>query len=165
MSHNSKSILSWLIFFTFSLFIFNFITVQPVAAQSYRCYCNNSPGTLYPSQTVCNASDNCPNDCSTIGTATCRLDSSGSETKLTNPLPTDKIPDLLGGAIGKALGVVGSIALVLFIYGGFTWMTAGGNTARVTTGRNILIWATIGLIVIFLSFAILQFIFGAIKGT
>ena len=140
MSHNSKSILSWLIFFTFSLFIFNFITVQPVVAQE------PPPGNVAPPPGEVDSG--CP-----------------KPPCLDNPLPTDKIPDLLGGAIGKALGVVGSIALVLFIYGGFTWMTAGGNTQRVTTGRNILIWATIGLIVIFLSYAILQFIFGAIKGS
>jgi hypothetical protein len=88
-----------------------------------------------------------------------------TDPKLKNPLPTDNVPEIIGGAIRTGLGIVGSIALVLFIYGGFTWMTAGGNAQRVTTGRNILLWASIGLVVIFLSFAILTFIFDAIKGT
>jgi uncharacterized membrane protein YjfL (UPF0719 family) len=55
--------------------------------------------------------------------------------------------------------------LALFVYGGFTWMTAAGNTKRVDQGRQILTWATIGLIVIFLSYAILSFVMQAISGT
>jgi len=35
------------------------------------------------------------------------------------------------------------------IYGGFNWMTAAGNAEKVEKGKQILVWATIGLIVIF----------------
>jgi len=149
------------------------VSVQPVKAQSYQCECNNPTGSnskprTYPTQQECSsalgcsASGVCPAGQSAI-VPCAAISSPGSSPKLINPLPTTNIPELLGNALGKALGIVGSIALALFIYGGFTWMTAGGNTARVTTGRNVLVWASIGLIVIFLSYALLTFVFDVIR--
>lgn len=80
--------------------------------------------------------------------------------KLDNPLG-DSNPNpqqLIGKIINAVLGIVGSLALVMFIYGGFTWMMAGGNSEAVTKGKNVLVWATIGLIVIFTSYALVHFI-------
>lgn len=83
------------------------------------------------------------------------------ETCLEDPLglPADKpIPTLIGKVIKGALGIVGSLALVMFIYGGLVWMTSAGNEQRVKTGKDILIWATIGLVIIFTSYALVHFI-------
>src|SRR3989338_5403556 len=77
---------------------------------------------------------------------------------LDNPLgkgATD-IPTLLGKIIQSVLGVVGSLALVMFIYGGTTWMLSGGNQERVTKGKQILIWATLGIIIIFSAYALVR---------
>ncbi len=78
-----------------------------------------------------------------------------------NPLGTKvNNPNVaIGTVINKILGVVGSIALVMFIYGGFVWMTAGGNTDKVQKAKNILVWSTLGLIMIFSSYSIIKFIF------
>ena len=77
---------------------------------------------------------------------------------LSNPTPQT----LLGTIIKAVLGIVGSLALVMFIYGGVTWMLAAGNAERVTKGKNILIWATIGLVVIFSAYALVTFVFKGI---
>jgi len=79
---------------------------------------------------------------------------------LDNPLGTDVTPQIFIGKIIKAiLGIVGSLALVMFIYGGFNIMTAAGSPEKVEKGKQILIWATIGLIVIFTSYALVKFVF------
>lgn len=89
---------------------------------------------------------------------------------LSDPLTTgDAAPvtpqELIGRIINAVLGIVGSIALAMFIYGGFTWMTAAGGAEKVQKGKDILIWAAIGLVVIFASYALVNFvIFTAIKG-
>ncbi len=85
---------------------------------------------------------------------------------LTNPLGTGTTPQaLIGRIINAVLGIVGSIALAMFIYGGFTWMTSSGNSEKVQKGKDILIWAALGLVVIFASYALVKFvIFTAIKG-
>jgi len=92
--------------------------------------------------------------------------SGGEPVKLTNPLTgkttfdekTEGIPTLLGNVINAILGIVGSLALVMFIYGGIIWMTSSGNAEQVTKGKNIIIWATIGLVVIFSAYALVNFV-------
>lgn len=82
---------------------------------------------------------------------------------LDNPLKgVSDIPSLIGKVINAVLGIVGSLALVMFIYGGVIWMTASGNEQSVTKGKNILMWAALGLVVIFSSYALTRFIIQAI---
>jgi len=82
--------------------------------------------------------------------------------QLPNPLGTGaektNIPTLLGNVVKAILGIVGSLALVMFIYGGIIWMTSSGNAEQVTKGKNIVIWATIGLVVIFSAYALVSFV-------
>jgi hypothetical protein len=83
--------------------------------------------------------------------------------KITNPLGDEVTPQkLIGKIIEAALGIVGSIALLMFIYGGFTWMLAAGNAEAVSKGKNILIWSVIGLVIIFSSYALVKFVFTSI---
>jgi len=63
---------------------------------------------------------------------------------------------LMGKIIFAVLGLTGAIALVMFIWGGLQWMTAAGNSEKVTKGRDTLMWAVLGLVIIFSSYAILK---------
>ncbi|MFA5133381.1 MAG: pilin [Patescibacteria group bacterium] len=83
--------------------------------------------------------------------------------KITNPLPTADVPTLIGQIIRAVLGVVGSIALLMFLYGGFMWLTSAGNEQKITKGKNIIVWAIIGLAVIFLSYALVGFVINSIS--
>ena len=97
-------------------------------------------------------------DCKWDGSRDCPV-AGGATVTLDNPLGnTTTIPELINKIINAALGVVGSLALLMFIYGGFVWMLASGNEQAVTKGKNILMWATIGLVVIFASYSLVDFI-------
>jgi hypothetical protein len=87
--------------------------------------------------------------------------------RLDNPLGTEvnDVPTLIGKVISGVLSVVGSLALVMFIYGGFTWMLAAGNTEKVKKGRDILIWAALGLVIIFTSYAMVSYVITTISKT
>ena len=76
-----------------------------------------------------------------------------------NKLGTTDFSQLIGRGINVAMGVIGSIALVMFIYGGFLWMIPRGESDKAEKGRNILVWSSLGIVVIFASYALLQFIF------
>jgi hypothetical protein len=93
--------------------------------------------------------------------------SAGAPVTIPNPLTGDNtsvpISVLIGRIINGALGFVGSLALVMFIYGGFTWMLAAGNQQRVQKGKEILIWATIGLVVIFTSYAVVKMVLESLR--
>lgn len=69
---------------------------------------------------------------------------------------TDQPTVLIGQIIRGLLGIIGSLALAVFIYGGFVWMTSAGNSQRVEQGRNTLIWAAIGLTVIFTAYVLVR---------
>ncbi len=80
--------------------------------------------------------------------------------QLENPLgSTESIPALIGKVIYAVMGLVGSISLAMFVYGGIVWLTSGGSPDKVKKGKDVLVWAVIGLAIIFSSYAITNFIF------
>ena len=56
------------------------------------------------------------------------------------------------------LGVVGSLALLAFVYGGVLWLISGGSSERVTRGKQTMIGAIIGLFIVFASYTIIHFV-------
>lgn len=62
------------------------------------------------------------------------------------------------------LGIVGSLALLMFIYGGFMFILSGGNAEKTAQGKQIIINAVIGLVIIFTSYTIIQFSMTALLG-
>ncbi|MFH1789901.1 MAG: hypothetical protein ABH832_02425 [bacterium] len=56
------------------------------------------------------------------------------------------------------LGLLGIVLVVIIMYAGYIWMTAGGNEERVTSAKAWLKGAIIGLIIILSSFAITSWI-------
>lgn len=77
------------------------------------------------------------------------------------------LPELVQVGINLAkiiLALSGSLALLMFIYGGFTWLTAAGSSERVDKGKKILTGAIIGLIIIFGAVTIINFAERALRG-
>jgi hypothetical protein len=73
--------------------------------------------------------------------------------------PDDNNPlSMVSIIITILLSLVGVIFLVLMIYGGINWMTAGGNEAQVKAAQNILSKAVIGLVIVLSAYAITYFI-------
>lgn len=56
------------------------------------------------------------------------------------------------------LGVVGALALLFFVYGGFVFILSGGSEEKVREGKTVLMNAIIGLAVVFCSYLIVQFV-------
>lgn len=88
---------------------------------------------------------------------------SGGSVVLEPPIPYADDPRMIiGNVIKVVLGIVGSLALIIFIYGGLMWMTSSGNTERIKKGRDTLVWAAIGLMVIFGSYTVINFVIQSI---
>jgi hypothetical protein len=86
------------------------------------------------------------------------LDTSAVDTGLNMVGP--EVPVLAGQYIGRALSFLGVIFFGLVLWGGFLWMTARGDGKKVEEGKDIIIRATIGLIIIFSAYAITAFVGG-----
>ncbi|MDG1949786.1 MAG: hypothetical protein P8J32_03090 [bacterium] len=82
---------------------------------------------------------------------------------LTNPLGTTNIRAVIGRIIQAILGVTGSIALLMFIWGGFLWLTSAGNDTRIKKGKDTLVWSSIGLTVMVAAYALVQTIVVALE--
>ncbi len=63
------------------------------------------------------------------------------------------------------LAILGLIAVVMILLGGFRWMTAAGNEEKVASAKKILSAAIIGLVIIILAWAIVFFVSGTIRNT
>lgn len=62
------------------------------------------------------------------------------------------------------LGFLGFISILMVIYAGILYVTSAGNDESVGKAKKILLYAVIGIIVIFLSFALVNTILGAASG-
>lgn len=65
--------------------------------------------------------------------------------------------DAVKNIINYGLYFVGAIALIFIIYGGVKFITASGNPEKVTEARNILLYSILGIIVVVLAYAIINF--------
>ena len=75
-------------------------------------------------------------------------------------LPKGNLAEFLGTFAGAALALSGSLFLFLIIYGGISIMTAAGSTERVKKGKDVIIWAVIGALILGSAYAITTLIFG-----
>ena len=64
----------------------------------------------------------------------------------------------IGGIIRTILGLLGVILVVIVVYAGFLWMTAGGDPEQVKKSKAWLTNAIIGLIIILAAYAITDFV-------
>lgn len=78
-------------------------------------------------------------------------------------LGTRDIRATIVNIIRVALGILGVLTLVIIIYAGYVWMTAGGNQENARRAKTILVNAVIGLVIIILAAAITEFIFRQIS--
>ncbi len=86
------------------------------------------------------------------------LYAAGTTQSLPNPLGEITIQALAGRLIRAALGIIGTIALAVFIYGGFLFLTAAGNPKGVETGKEAMKWAVAGIAIILFSYVIVNFL-------
>lgn len=65
---------------------------------------------------------------------------------------------VFGNITKLLLAIIGSVALLMFIFGGFTMILSAGNAERVQKGKNILVNAVIGIAIVFLSWVFINFV-------
>jgi len=78
-----------------------------------------------------------------------------------NRLPSNitNIPQLVGMVISFLVGIIGSFVLLFFVYAGFLWMTARGNSEKTEQAKSIFVWTSLGLVVMFSAYMITTALF------
>jgi len=78
--------------------------------------------------------------------------------RLPNPLGITDVNALIARIINFVLSLVGSVSLLMFVYGGLTWMTSAGKSDQVKKGKDIIVWSIIGLAIVFSSYILVKFV-------
>jgi cytochrome bd-type quinol oxidase subunit 2 len=88
------------------------------------------------------------------------LDLTGTKTNCgTGAGATSSLNTLLTQIVNIFSAVVGVVAVVMIIVGGLRYITSGGDSGKVGTAKNTLIYAIIGLVVVALAQVIVHFVF------
>jgi hypothetical protein len=82
-----------------------------------------------------------------------------------SPVGETDVPTIIGNVIKAVLGVIGAVALFMFVYGGILLLSSGGRPDQIKKGKDVLIWAIIGIAVILASYALVEFIISALTAT
>lgn len=74
---------------------------------------------------------------------------------LPNPLQADTFGELFAGIAAWAFSIVGLLAVVMIIVGGFQYIVSAGEETKIKAAKNTIKWAVIGLAVVLGSYALL----------
>lgn len=92
-------------------------------------------------------------------------DTAANKAQLSNSIVGQTgLAELIGEVVKIALSFIGIIFFLLVLYAGFIWMTAMGNTEKVTKAKDILEAAVIGLVLVASAYAISSFVFSRLAG-
>ena len=79
----------------------------------------------------------------------------------------DKVNDpqqLVRGIVNGILYFVGILSVVMLIWGGILYTTSSGDSNKVTTAKNTIMYAVIGLVVAIFAYAIVNFVLTTSRG-
>lgn len=88
----------------------------------------------------------------------------GAEAAQCDGCPSDLFGDqgIFRQITSTILYIVGIIAVIMLIWGGIRYVISGGDSKKVTDAKNTVLYAIIGLIIAFLSYAIINFVIDAL---
>lgn len=87
------------------------------------------------------------------GTGTSELNLGGN---LKPPVAQNEFMDVFQTVLNGILGISALVAVLMICYAGFRMIFSAGNDEQLTSAKTILKWATLGLVIIVLSFSILN---------
>ena len=70
----------------------------------------------------------------------------------------DGLNDLIAKIINIISVIVAVVAVIMIIFGGFKYITSGGDSGNVTGAKNTILYAIIGLVVVALAQFIVKFV-------
>ncbi len=83
---------------------------------------------------------------------------------LEDPLSSQgDITIVIGRLVQALLGIVGALALLMFVWGGFQWLTSMGAPDKIKKGKDTLVWATIGIAVIMMAYTLVKAVVSALE--
>ncbi len=92
-----------------------------------------------------------------------QVDSTGNCASTTSS-GTTTVNNIISTVINLFSVLVGVIAVIMIIYSGLRYITSGGDSAKITSAKNTIVYAIIGLIVVALAQFIVKFVLSKVTG-
>ncbi|HAC56372.1 TPA: hypothetical protein DCF80_02630 [Candidatus Saccharibacteria bacterium] len=93
--------------------------------------------------------------------------SSGADCARGNEQPAELFGgegSIFGRVTNILLFLVGAISVIMLIIGGIRYVISGGDQAQVTSAKNTILYAIVGIVVAFLAYAAVNFVTQALSG-
>lgn len=93
------------------------------------------------------------------------LDPTGDTNCKSSGETTKSVSDTITSVINILSILVGVVAVVMVIFGGFKYITSGGDSGKVTSAKNTIVYALIGLVIAALAQVIVRFVLAKATAT
>lgn len=91
---------------------------------------------------------------------------SQSKSKCADPEAETRVNSLITTVINIFSVIVGIVAVIMIVYGGFKYITSGGDSGNITGAKNTILFAIVGLIIVALAQIIVRFVlYRAVSGS
>lgn len=77
----------------------------------------------------------------------------------------DDVNNLIADIINIFSVIVGIVAVIMIIYGGFRYITSGGDSGKITDSKNTILYAIIGLVIVAFAQFIVKFVLSKATGS
>ncbi|MDD4351818.1 MAG: pilin [Candidatus Gracilibacteria bacterium] len=74
----------------------------------------------------------------------------------------EDVESFVSDIINWFLGFIGLIAVIMFIYGGILYLTAGGNDENTGKAKKAMLYAIVGIIIVLLAYTIVAAVTNAL---
>lgn len=85
--------------------------------------------------------------------------SSGVDSAGGSGAPTD-VNGLIKTIVNLLLFVLGAISVIMIIIGGFKYTTSQGDSSSLSSAKNTILYAVVGLVVAIMAYSIVNFVIG-----
>lgn len=81
-----------------------------------------------------------------------------------NPGAETDLNKMISTILNVVFGVVGIVAVIMIIIGGISYTTSQGDSQKTQKAKNTIMYGLIGLVVVLLAFAIVNFVLNGLMG-
>jgi type IV secretion system pilin len=83
---------------------------------------------------------------------------SGGDCNTDTTSSTSQVQNIVTKGVNLFSIVVGIVAVIMIVVGGFRYITSGGDSGKITSAKTTIIYALIGLVIVALAQFIVQFV-------
>lgn len=104
---------------------------------------------------------------SVLAASSSTFDVNETVTILGKPIHINQVNGFLEAGVAATdwiLGIIGSVSLLMFVWGGFQLLISQGEKGKIDEGKKIMTSAIIGIIIVFSSYIMIKFVVEDVMG-